>query len=283
MNAKSIVVIGAPRSGTNMLRDALCGLHGLATWPCDEINYVWRHGNVLFPTDELPAELATTAICGYVNRSFDWVRRRYGVDIVVEKTTANCLRVEFVNTVLPDARFVYIYRDGLDVIASARHRWTAKLDLPYLARKARFVPMGDLPFYATRYLMNRFHLKFSGTQRLATWGPRFCGMDELSEDASLEELCARQWQRCVARAESALAGIPADRVVAVSYERFVRCPASELSRILEHFEIDRSDEDINSAVAAVNTRSVGRGHDELREHIQYLREIVGETLERTVQ
>jgi hypothetical protein len=34
----------APCSGANMLRDVLTLLPGVATWPCDEINYTWRHG-----------------------------------------------------------------------------------------------------------------------------------------------------------------------------------------------------------------------------------------------
>ena len=38
MNRAPVVIIGAPRSGTNMLRDVLVGVGGYATWPCDEIN-----------------------------------------------------------------------------------------------------------------------------------------------------------------------------------------------------------------------------------------------------
>ena len=49
---QDVIIIGAPRSGTNMLRDALTALPDCGTWPCDEINYVWRHGNVGFPSDE---------------------------------------------------------------------------------------------------------------------------------------------------------------------------------------------------------------------------------------
>ena len=48
-----IIIIGAPRSGTNMLRDVLTALPGFETWPCDEINLAWRHGNRALPSDEL--------------------------------------------------------------------------------------------------------------------------------------------------------------------------------------------------------------------------------------
>ena len=61
MQNMDLVIIGAPRSGTNMLRDVLTSFDGIGTWPCDEINYIWRHGNVRYPSDEIPADRATPA------------------------------------------------------------------------------------------------------------------------------------------------------------------------------------------------------------------------------
>ena len=55
---RPLVIIGAGRSGTNMLRDVLCRMPGLGTWPCDEINYIWRHGNRAHPDDEFPGGFA---------------------------------------------------------------------------------------------------------------------------------------------------------------------------------------------------------------------------------
>ncbi|MDZ7809391.1 MAG: sulfotransferase [Arhodomonas sp.] len=162
-----VVIIGAPRSGTNMLRDVLCSLDGVTTWPCDEINYIWRHGNLRYPSDELPPERATGSVRRYIRRQFDWVARRYGAETVVEKTCANSLRVPFVDAVVPEAKYLFIRRDGLDAVGSAMDRWTAPLDIPYLARKARFVPATDLPYYAGRYFWSRVYRLFSREQRLA--------------------------------------------------------------------------------------------------------------------
>ncbi len=61
--------------------------------------------------------------------------RRDDADVVVEKTCANSLRVPFVDRVVPEARYVFIRRDGLDAVGSAMARWKAPLDIPYLARK----------------------------------------------------------------------------------------------------------------------------------------------------
>ena len=73
---KKIVIIGAPRSGTNLLRDVLTKFDGVGTWPCDEINYIWRHGNVLVKTDEFSRENATQRIKNYINYAFSNLARK---------------------------------------------------------------------------------------------------------------------------------------------------------------------------------------------------------------
>ena len=76
MGRQDLIIIGAPRSGTNMLRDVLVRFPGVATWPCDEINYIWRHGNLRYPSDEFPAERADARVQRYIRAQFDWVEKR---------------------------------------------------------------------------------------------------------------------------------------------------------------------------------------------------------------
>ena len=84
-----VIIIGAPRSGTNMLRDVLLGIDKVCSWPCDEINYIWRHGNVRYPSDEFPASLATPAVSAYIRRAFDKAALNFDGDVVLEKTCHN--------------------------------------------------------------------------------------------------------------------------------------------------------------------------------------------------
>ena len=197
-----VVIIGAGRSGTNLLRDLLCQARGISTWPCDEINYIWRHGNVRYPTDELPAAAARPEVRAYIRQQFFRMARKTGSEILVEKTCANSLRVDFVDAVVPEAKYVFIVRNGVDVVASALKRWHARLDFPYLARKARFVPKSDLPYYASRHLANRLYRVLSRENRLAYWGPKFSGFDSCLANSPLDEVCASQWQTCVRRADA---------------------------------------------------------------------------------
>lgn len=276
-----VLIIGAPRSGTNMLRDVLTRLPGVGTWPCDEINYIWRHGNVRYATDEFGPELARPSVAGYIARQFDSLAQADDLQVVVEKTCANSLRVGFVDRVLPQANYIYIVRDGIDTVASARKRWQAELDIPYLLSKARFVPPSDLPYYASRYFANRLYRLFSREQRLAYWGPVIPGVQDILKKHTLEEVCALQWQRCVDRADEDLARIEPERICKVSYESFVADPAAELSRIARFVGHELDEAEAGKMVAGVSAKSVGKGRKELGpETVARLEALVGTTLAR---
>jgi len=277
----NLIIIGAPRSGTNILRDVLTSLDGIATWPCDEINYIWRHGNVSYPSDEFPVELATPKIKRYISNHFSNIKDKFSADIVVEKTCASSLRVGFINAILPDAKYIFIVRDGIDAAGSATERWTAKLDVPYILEKIRFVPLGDIPYYAFRYLGARIYRIFSNEKRLAFWGPAWDGMNSVVKKNNLNEICALQWQHCVDRAEEALSAMPSDKVINVRYEDFVRHPVDELSRILVFLGKDVELDKISLAVQSVSPLSLGKGRKALGEtEVKNLESLVRDTLKR---
>lgn len=257
-----LIIIGSPRSGTNMLRDALVRLPGLATWPCDEINPIWRHGNLSEPTDEFGPELARTSVRNFINDRFRRLARRTGATIVVEKTCANSLRIPFVDRVFPTARYLFIHRDPFDAVASAMLRWNAPMDWSYTLRKSRFVPWRDLPRHAVAFLLNRAN-RHAASGRRRWWGPRFAGMDLIGIDCPLEEVCALQWRRCVELASAGLACIPCNRRRAVSYETFVRSPGPHIASIAEWLGLDLRSDKIALAAEGISIGSVGKGRREL--------------------
>lgn len=276
-----VIIIGAPRSGTNILRDVLTSIDGIHTWPCDEINYIWRHGNVGYPSDEIPADRAHSKVQQYIRKRFQQIASRYEASVVVEKTCANSLRVPFVDKVIPDAKYIYIHRNGLDVAASAKLRWTSSLNIPYIFSKAIYVPTQDIPYYALKYLWSRIYRLFSREKRLAFWGPILDNNIEVLQQHSLIEVCGLQWQRCIESAESAFAKMPKDRVFELSYEDFVDKPAEHLENILEFIGYSASAEDINSAAELVHTDSLGSAGRGLKPaEIDALNSLVGRTLYR---
>jgi len=276
-----VIIVGAPRSGTNMLRDMLVELQGVATWPCDEINYVWRHDNVRYPSDEFTPEMATPSVAAYIQRQFNKFAVQTHADVVVEKTCANSLRVGFVDQVIPDAKYIFIVRDGLDAVGSALERWQASLDIPYILKKAKYVPVTDLPYYATRYLLNHIYRLASREKRLAFWGPAMNNIEELLAKHTLTEVCALQWKACVDSSERDLAEMPSDRVIRVSYESFVKNPVTEFEKIAD-FVGKETPESVKEYLRKnVRPGSVGKGRKALGgKQITTLRPLISDTLER---
>lgn len=276
---QKIVIIGAPRSGTNMLRDLMARLDGVGTWPCDEINQVWRHGNIRHPTDVLTPDLARPEVRSYINGTFAQLAKSHALDTVIEKTCANSLRVPFVDRVLEDAKYVFIVRDGLDAAASASRRWQAGLDLRYRLKKVRFVPLSDVPYYFSRFLRNQMLRLGAGQRPLNSWGPVFEGMAQMQKEVSVAGICAHQWRACVELAEAALSGLPGDRVHRVRYEDFVDDPVKQF-RGLAAF----AGKTVPGALEGHLRREVsatrkGRGRSELSEEdLDLVRSIIWPTL-----
>lgn len=258
-----VVIIGAPRSGTNMLRNMLVKLKGVETWPCDEINYIWRHGNKNFESDEFTPQMATPAIKKYINKEFDKFAHASNAEIVVEKTCASSMRVGFVNEVLPDAKFIFIVRDGIDTVASAKIRWKADLDIPYLLKKARYVPLSDFPYYAFRYLKSRLYRLISKEKRVSFWGPQMNEMSKLLSQYSLTQVCALQWLKCVENSERDLSKVDSSRVLRVKYEDLTQNPEIEFKNISNFIGKQIDNDKLHSIISSVSNKNIGKGKNTL--------------------
>ncbi len=264
-----------------MLRDVMTSVAGIETWPCDEINYILRHGNLRHPSDQFSAENATPGVKKYLRRTFAKYARQFDADLLVEKTCANSLRVSFLNEVFPEARYIFIVRDGLDATGSAKLRWTAKLDFKYLLEKARFVPPADLPYYGFRYFWARLHKFFSAEKRVAFWGPALPDMEKILDQHSLNEICAIQWQQCVETADLEFNELPREKVCRVRYEKFVNQPENELARIFRFLRVTVPAAQISAAIKDVSADSIGKGRKALGAgEVAQLEMLIGETLKK---
>lgn len=256
-----LVIIGAPRSGTNMLRDALCALPGLATWPCDEINAIWKHGHLPSGVhDDFTAAMATPKLCRFVAAHFERLARRTGASVVVEKTCANSVRAGYVRAVLPDARFVFIHRHGADAVASAIKRWSSPIDLDYTLRKVRFVPWSDVPMYGWRFLRIRVGQMLDTQRRMRVWGPMTEKVAAAARQGDVAAAAAWQWRECVERSMDEL---PAG-CARVRYEDFVRDPMVGVRELVRMLGLEGvPDRAVETAVDDVRADLGGQGLNRL--------------------
>lgn len=202
-------------------------------------------------------------------------------NFLVEKTCANSLRVPFVNKILPEAKYIFIIRNGLDAVGSALLRWKGKLNLIYALKKVRYIPHSDLPYYAFKHISNRFYKMFYRDNRLSFWGPQFIGIRDSFERYALEGVCALQWQRCINLAEEAFYKMPNDKVVRIKYEDFVRNPNNELKFLLEKLNISHNQDNLNYYTRHINCESIGKGSKILgQEQLTKISELISETMKR---
>ena len=277
----SIVIIGAPRSGTNMLRDMLVQLPGVGTWPCDEINCIWKHGNLFYNSDEFIPNMATPKVQEYIQEQFTKLSKKNNIDTVIEKTCANSLRIGFVDKVLPEAKYVFIVRDGLDVVDSALKRWKARLDFPYILRKTRYVPLSDIPYYAFRFLYNCLYKLNSSENRLSFWGPTLNNITALLDDYSLLEVCALQWKACVNNSELGFSAIASDKILRIKYEELVTEPVVELANLAVFLE-KKVPSSVNEYLEKnIRQNSIGKGRKSLSDvDLMKVRPLIANTLNR---
>lgn len=259
-----LIIIGAGRSGTNILRDTLTSLDGFETWPCDEINPIWRHGNLFWPDDQIPTDRATPAIKKFIRNQFIKFWKASGrPKYVVEKTCANTLRVPFVDAILPEARYINLVRNGYDVVASAQKRWKGDFELPkgsYFLSKARYTPIRDLPVYGYKFLQARLKMKAGKSEHLGIWGPRFTGMSEMT-DTPLIDLCALQWAACIDRSDEAYSEFESNKVAHITYEDFMTQPKNVLAQILSTVaptDQPMTDAVLEEAIGAIRAPSAGK-------------------------
>lgn len=262
-----------------MLRDLLVSRVEFTTWPCDEINYIWRHGNRGRETDEFTREMADAKTKAFIRGHFKSLSSKSPDATVVEKTCANSLRCGFVHEIFPNAKFVHIIRDGRDVAASASLRWNAKLDVGYILRKAKYVPPSDLPYYASKYLGSRIYKLLSGKSRLSTWGPKFDGMQEAFQENELPVGCAIQWKRCVEAAISQLGELDPSQVLTIRYEKFTANPSQGLKEVSDFLGVNVEAVVLQELTKGVSVKSVGKWKKQLSEsQVQEIEKVAGDLL-----
>jgi hypothetical protein len=204
---RPVLVIGCPRSGTTLLRQALLASGQLASvqaeghilW--DEFHPRRRRAHT---SDALGADDVSERERRYVHLAVRAVTRGRRF---LDKTPESTLRIPYLDALFPDATFVFLHRRAADNVSSLMEGWRAR----------------------PRFVTHRLPEPLTNVAPLD--GERWSfvlvpGWREL-RDAPLERICARQYVACNEAVLAARAAMAPERWIDVAYEDL----ADELPRV----------------------------------------------------
>lgn len=211
---RPIFLVSSPRAGSTLLFETLAQSPDVATIGGESHavfesipafhpkNREW-HSNRLTEVDARPAAVRL------LERHFlQQMKDRTGAPgrelRLLEKTPKNSLRLPFLASVFPDAKFVYLQRDARDTISSMLDAW----------RSGRYVTYRNLP-------------DWEGPPWSLLLTP---GWRELA-GKPLEEIVAAQWSAATRYLLDDLERLPADRWCIAGYDALVNDPQNEIERI----------------------------------------------------
>jgi hypothetical protein len=222
---RPIFIVAAPRSGSTLLFETLNkhpDIWSLANESHGEIENIpglsprdrHYHSNILTADD------ATPGVSKELKRIFAERLRQneessyaflplgqHPASIrMLEKTPKNALRIPFLNSIFPDALFIYLHRKPEPNLASMIEAW----------QSGRFVTYRDLPDW-----------------RGLPWSLLLTpGWQKLPQD-ELAIITANQWQEANDTIMRDLTALPRNRWRVLTYEDMVRSPKEMLSRLWE--------------------------------------------------
>ncbi|RLA30089.1 MAG: zinc chelation protein SecC [Gammaproteobacteria bacterium] len=229
-----IIIVSAPRSGSNLLFEQLAAIPGFWTIGGEShaIFRVFPHlraENPQFDSGGLGETHADAETAHLLRSCFLYLLRdargRPYLDMpasqmprsicLLEKTPRNALNIPFLLKVFPDARFVYLHREPGPAVASLIEAWTLGL------QSGRFKTFQELPDWDR---------------------PGWCfllppGWREM-RGKSLAEIAAFQWSASNRIIIEELASLPVDRWTSVTYEALVADPQMVLTDICRFAKID---------------------------------------------
>ncbi len=231
-----IFVIGTPRSGTSMLFDLLNRSPEVASLDA-ESHLLWE----AFHPDADPAwtshRIEPSAVTRRERRALSWALDRIAGRVrYLDKDPRNCFRIPYLLELFPDARFVFIRRDGRAVVSSLITGW----------RSAGAMAPGT-PV--------RRPLRVDGYEG-TTW--RYAvppGWEEYASGHTLAQVCAFQWVSAVEAVLDAKPFVEEDRWTDVAYEDLARDPGPTLERLLARLDLS-IDPRVTTYAASLDRRPV---------------------------
>ena len=219
-----VFILAPPRSGSTLLFETLNRAPGVWSLGDEGHGIIERHRQLSprpFSADSnrLLASQCTATLADTIRDDFRRLVRdgkgrslaQLGVNSarLLEKTPKNILRIPFLLSLFPDARFIYLYRDARDNISSIIDGW----------------------------LSGRFNTYGDKQTRQGPWSFLVPPNWQEHREDSLAGIAAFQWAACHQYAMQDLAGLDPSRWCALNYAEFIANTTSVVERLCHFMEV----------------------------------------------
>ena len=285
-NIRPIIVIGAARSGTHLIASTI--RENIDCIYLNEINDLWKKRFPFLNIDEIDNDKITKSKLIKIKRDFsNLLKNKEFSPFLLEKTASNCLRLDLVQKVFPNAKFIHIHRDGRDVAVSTRKKYFGDIrkissqDFSKTSSKSRFtnffkeishkIRNGLTPMMfisnSIRYL--RMSLVILGFKKRDFWGPRFNGYKKLFKSISLIELASEQWRYSVNSILEFVKKNPKDKILTIKYEDLLTDPNNEILKVI-NFIHEKNNSSIKTLKHNIKTKGFKNWKDVLTPNEVYI-------------
>jgi len=172
---------------------------------------------------------------------------------IIDKTPPNCFRIEYLAKLYPDAKFIYITRNGIDNVSSLMNAWRSgkKFQFTYRRYLEDYLPV----------LEDGSYINIDGYKG-KVWKFAMPEGWENYRDKPLAEVCAFQWLKTHEAALSSLSKIEAERVIRIKFEDLMQNTRENISELCEFLEIKFTPkmQQIVNEMPLVNTFSPASKH-----------------------
>jgi hypothetical protein len=169
-----------------------------------------------------------------------WIFKRQsdgkpGTYRIIDKTPPNCFRVEYLAKLYPDAKFIYITRDGLDNTSSLMNAWRSKQKFQFRYRK--YLEEYLKPLEGVQGSRSAKYFNIEGYQS-DVWKFAMPPGWEAYRDKTLAEVCAFQWFKTHEYALNSLSELAPERVIRFKFEDLMAEPHRSIEKLCSFLDIE---------------------------------------------
>lgn len=234
-----VFVVGCSRSGTTVTYETLAAAPQFLSFGYEIPqfwNSLWGPLNNGWSSEAAGAEQALPA---HRDAALRFFYQRLGAGRVLDKTCINTLRIPYLHRLFPQARFVFIQRDGRDNVSSMMDGWRLGRTDGGFGLAQFFGPFpNEVAINGGEFREWHFFLP-----------PGWRAYNR----ASLEEVCAFQWVSCNRLALDAAKAIPPGQWIGIRYEDIFDRPVEMFREVFERLDLPFG-ADIERRCATLNRR-----------------------------